>query len=380
MKILKKSQKNKGFTIVELIVCMALFSLLIVGAFDVFWKISVWKVRVSNKLDADKDIFYSLEKFFYLVKSGWDIDYEEYWNRSVIWTSTSSWYYNKFSWYGNYGSWWNMVNDLQIFWDNFYFCRSNVWEIMGSTWCLDNFNWNSWSYLWTPQRYWQYALQSIDFNSNADADWVLAWDENGDWKITWDDDDDDMWVWPESISWNEVKELYLIKNWKNPVRNYFRLIYRRDPDAPSSAVCDPWTNSFSWCVWNIQTFKMVWMDLWSSHNWVYDWKIDTWCCDSDYNCSWNTTISGCQIPLESDIISNTWSWVDIFPSYFNVKEAKFFVYPNKDYKSSWKEDWDNIAINPYVRIKLNIWFAWKERARMWSDVQMSLYTTLNLSK
>lgn len=387
MNILRKLRKNNAFTLVEVLVSMTLFAVIIVAAFWVFWKISTGKVKVTNKLDAWKDLYYSIEKFFYLIKSWWDIDYEEYWNRKLMGTQTSSWYYSKFTWFGNFWSWWDL-NSNSNFWTWFYYCRSNDGGIISSTWCVGNYN-NFWaSFSWILQRYWEYTFQFVDYNSNADDEqsrctslwkpWGWEWDQDCDWKIVWDDDDENLWTWPEAFSGNEVKELYLTKSWKNPTRNFFRMIYRKDPTAPNWIICDPnGTHTFSWCIWNVQMLKLDWMDLGLSHDWVYDWKIDTWCCDKDYKCSW--ILANCTIPRENDMKDN-WTRVDIFPDYFNVKDIKFFVYPNKNFKLAWKEDSDNLAINSYVRIKIVVGYSWKQLKRMWKDYQITLYTTLNLNK
>jgi hypothetical protein len=48
-------------------------------------------------------------------------------------------------------------------------------------WCLKKeFNNKNENQYKKPQRYWQYSLQFIDYNSNYDGDWwLLLWDE--DW-------------------------------------------------------------------------------------------------------------------------------------------------------------------------------------------------------
>jgi hypothetical protein len=46
--------------------------------------------------------------------------------------------------------------------------------------------------------------------------------------------------------------------------------------------------------------------------------------------------------------------VDILPEYINIKNANFYLYPNKNYLYSWKEDNANININPYLRINMTV--------------------------
>ena len=62
------------------------------------------RTRVSSRLDLGTELYGATEKFIDIIKTGGDIDYEEYWNRLAIGTSVSSGHYDKFSGFGNYGS------------------------------------------------------------------------------------------------------------------------------------------------------------------------------------------------------------------------------------------------------------------------------------
>jgi hypothetical protein len=55
-------------------------------------------------------------------------------------------------------------------------------------------------------------------------------------------------------------------------------------------------------------------------------------------------------------------WADVFPSYLNVKDVKFFVSPNKDGKLAWKETTG--IVSPYVRVVMKIGFANERRKQL----------------
>lgn len=378
--------KKRGFTIIEMIISIILFSLIIVLAFDVMGNIWISKTKLSNKIDVNQDLYSVIEMIVNNIKDfNWNIDYEEYWNRYSIWMNTSSGHYVDFSWYGNYWSWWNFATNT--YWDGFYFCRSWIWVSFWTWWCLTWFNsyWDSSDVTLQPQRFWQFAFQFIDYNSNFNNDtaecvaqwkpWMDLWDEDCDWKIRWDDDDESIWLWPVAFSGNEVKELYLIRNWKINERLFMRYNIKIDPFAPAWYTCDSaWT--WSWCIWNIQILKLVWKDLWLSHSWSvsssgqYDWVIDTWKCNDDYNCNWADNI-----PNSTD----DW-WIDLLPEYINVKKLKLFVYPNTDYKYAWKSENPNLNINSYIRLTLNMWYSWERRKKIkWDDPTISITTSINLN-
>lgn len=369
-----KKIKISGFTLIEMMVTIVLFSLTIVMVFQVMWNMTWFRLKNIMQLDLDNDLFYAIENLTTTIKDfDWKLDYEEYWNRSSLWTSTSSWHYDKFTWYWNYGYNWDLVNNSS-YWDYFYFCRSWNNTNMWTWWCLNNvFNTYNTPIPWSPQRYWQYAFEFIDYNSNMNNDW---WNEDLDWSwnIRWDDDDENIWEWPAAFTWDtNIKELYLYKKWRINERLFLRLNYKLDPRAPSSATCNSdWT--WSWCLWNIQILKLVWRDYWSNHivswTWVYDWVIDTWECATDFNCNWTNNL-----PKNLD----DW-WIDILPEYINVKDLKIFAYPNKDYKLAWKEDNIETNLNPYIRLNIKLWFSWDRRKLIKNnDPTINISTTINLS-
>lgn len=224
---------KKAFTLIEIMIWMLIVVVVLISAFEAYTLLLTGKIRLIEKTDMQKESFYFTEKFFQLVKWGWTLDYEEYFNRIVVWTETSSWHYSKETWFGNF---WANKNTGKPYGDWFYYCRSWDLEIkkMTATWgCYNDQTLmanSSWIHIIPgasdPQRYWQYSFQFIDYNSNYDYDNGFPWDENWDWNIIWDDDDEKIWNWPEAFSWSEVKELYLL-SWDKKHRTFLDILLKK---------------------------------------------------------------------------------------------------------------------------------------------------------
>jgi len=211
---------KKAFTLIEIMVWILIFSIIIVWGFQAYSSVLIWKVKLIEWTKIQKQAFYFSEKFFEEIKRWWIIDYEEYFNRKVVWTTTLSWHYLELTWFWNYWINWNIWTTT--YWDWFYYCRSDNWSKMTWTGCLEKYSakidWTDISVWNNPQRYWQYSFQFIDYNLNFDSD---NWDEDWDWNIVWDDDDEYLGLWPVVFSWSEVKEIYLVSADKRK-RTFFR--------------------------------------------------------------------------------------------------------------------------------------------------------------
>jgi len=353
---MKKINKKLWFTLVEIMVWILIFSIVIIGWFKAYSWVLIWKIKLIESTDIQKQAFYFSEKFFEEIKKGWTIDYEEYFNRQVVWTATQSWHYKKNTWFWNFWIDWNIWT--YSYWTWFYYCMSKNWTNMWTWGCVEDFNTTQASVKTKPQRYWQYAFQFIDYNSNADDD---LWDEDSDGNIIGDDDDEVLGIWPGAFSGSEVKEIYLISADKKR-RTLFR--WRTFPDEGSG-----WLTR-----WTIEFLKLDWKDWWYKHDktssWAYDWIIDTWIINKDFS-GWATVIAGS---------NNTNYWQPLFWDNINVENVKFFLYPNKDISRSWKDSDPQINISPYLRIKMTLspsynarkWFKWK-------IPKIQINTTINLT-
>ena len=350
------------FTLVEIIVWILIFSMVIIWGFKAYNWVLIWKIKLIESTNIQKQAFYFSEKFFEELKKWWTIDYEEYFNRRVVWTTTWSGHYILNTWF------WNQWTES---W--FYYCRSWDWDKMTWTGCIEKFNNSSSSdQTWNKQRYWQYSFQFIDYNSNYDDDWTFEfWDEDWDWNIIWDDDDEYLGFWPVAFSWSEVKEIYLISADKRK-RTLFRWNIKDDPDNPTDN-CD-FTTWSGWCSSTIEFLKLEWKDWWFDHSktwtWLYDWIVDTWIIDPDFTW-WTEIIAGST--------SDTWFWQPLFGENVNVKSVKFFMYPNKDRNLAWQDPDEKINISPYVRLQMVLEPSYKARRWFrWKIPKIKINTTVNL--
>jgi len=379
---------KKAFTIIEILIWILVSSIIIIAWFQSITYVMVWKVKLIESTNIEKEAFKFSQKFFEEIKSWGLIDYEEYFNRKVInWDDTwsaiySSWHFIKSTWFWNY--WVDGDISTWNYWKWFYYCRSWNWNKMTWIWCVRSFNteWNS--VLKTPQRYGQYSFQFIDYNSNNDWDNPL-WDENWDGNIIWDDDDEHLWKGPNVFETGTgVTELYLISADKTK-RTLFRWTVKEDNyNKPSTATCntlDWWkTYSWSWCLGTIEFLRLEWRDWGEKHDkdtastWLYDWVIDTWLINKDF--AGHSDYSNPIIAGEGNIDSY---WMPLFPDSISVKSFDIIAYPNKDIEKAWKEELSELS--PYVRLKITLTPSWKVKARIrWKIPEFNISTTVNLTE
>lgn len=375
---MKKNTYNKAFTLIEILIWITLFSIIVTSWFYAFSAVSIWKIKLIWKTTIEKESYFFSERLFEEIKKWWLIDYEEYFNRKVVWdTSFLSWHYEKDTWFWNFGSGWSLWTNN--YWDYFYFCRSKNLESMWNLGCYNtDFNNYAESVDWKPQRFWQYNFQFIDYNSNLNAD---LWNEDADanWNIVWDDDDESIWMWPEvfSNSW-EVQELYLI-SWNKKTRTLLRWNVIEDPNKSPFSSCDFNTSSgkrptWSGCLWTIEFLKLGLKDWWINHDkistWTYDWNSETWIINPDFAGTW-WLVAG----------SNSWNYrIPLFPKTINVKDVKFFLYPNKDLNLAWKDSSISSNFSPYLRIKYTLTPSREKRKWIkWTIPELSFSTTITLS-
>lgn len=368
---------KKWFTLVEILLWILIFSIVILGWFQALSAVNIWKIKLIERTNITKDVVYFTEKLFEEIKSGWTVDYEEYFNRRVVWVNTQSWHYLQPTGFGNFWKWW--VVGSSNYGDNFYYCRSGNAINMWIGWCFQPVSGNdfsatiTWAWfgasLWQLQRYGQYAFQFIDYNSNMNND---LWDENGDGNIRWDDDDEHLWIGPIVFTgWENVNEIYLI-SWDSKKRTLLRWNWKEDPNKPASTSCNS-TTFWTWCLGTIEMLKLEWYDWGMSHlkawPWTYDGIIDTWLIDKNF-WTWAEVIAW----------SNNFNyWQPLFPDTVSVSDFKVFLYPNTDVKHAWKDKNESSNMNPYLRLSITLEPSWKKRAGIkWDVPKYTINTTINL--
>ena len=392
--MINNNYSHKAFTLVEIMMWVLIFSLIIIWGFKAYSWVLIWKIKLIESTDIQKEAFYFSEKFFEEIKKWWTIDYEEYFNRKVVWTSTQSGHYDIPTWFWNYGKLWNIWTTT--YGDGFYYCRSWNASKMWSWGCVTNDTWNTVDWQNSqPQRFWQYTLQFIDYNSNFDDDKIqpanivtLLGDEDWDWNIIWDDDDEYLGEWPKAFSGSEVKEIYLISaDGKN--RTMFRWNINDDTDNPTNN-CD--YDTWSWgCRGTIEFLKLEWKDFWRDHDatsaWStkYDGVVDTWVISKDFDPAY-PDISATKT-LQYSIAAwktNAGNIVEyrqpLFWNNINVTDVKFFAYPNKDLKLAWKDAAPEVNIAPYIRIQMTLKPSYKARRWIkWKIPEIKINTTISLT-
>lgn len=378
---------------------MTLFAIITTSVILAVENLSITRIKTLNRVALLEELYFFSEQLFTNIKDGGTLDYEEYWNRQAVGTTTQSGHYIKATGIGNYGTGW--VIGTNTYWTGIYLCRSNNGTGMGTWGCLTNHNnggagssvGSPLNFSWSYQRYGQYTMQFTDYNGNTDAD---LWDEDTDasGSIIGDDDDRAIGDVPEILT-GSMQELYLI-NKSAKKRTYFRWNIQQDPNAiltgSTLIPCTITTQSGristgSGCIGNVQVLKLTWLDLGYSHSGLttdktaYDGLVDTWVCIEAWQCKWPTT-GGTQIATGSGA-----EWLDLFPTTINVKNLAFQVYPVKDPWLSWAapdavQGTNQISpfIHPYVRMNLEMWFAWwKRRTLRNEDPTISISTSVSLS-
>lgn len=322
MKNSKKTTFYNWFTLVEIMVWILIFSIIIIWWFQAFFFIMSSKWTLIDQINMQKETVYFSQKFFEMIKKWWTIDYEEYYNRKIRWNEDySSWHYSLATWFWNFS-----------------------WTVSGKKFWL----------------FWNYSNQFI------------SWSEY-------------VWTWPDAFTWwIDVKEIYLL-SWDRKTRTFFRWNVWIDPDSPSSS-CDNIDTSnptWTWCLWTIEFLKLDGKDYWLDHSWAtidtwqYDWRIDTWLINKDFNTG------------STDLLSWTWSsWLSlndelrqpIFPDTMNIVNFKVYAYPNQDIRLAWKDPADSINIAPYLRISFEIYPSWKNRKKIkWLVTPINFSTTVSLT-
>lgn len=391
---------KKGFTLIEIMIGILLVSLIMVGWFSALSAVTVWKVKLIEKTNMEKEAFYFSEKLFETIKKWWTLDYEEYWNRKVVWNASyDSGHFLESTWFWNFGDWWSVPNNnaaptpsIITYGDWFYYCLSEFGDDMWVDGCLTENSTTAGGTDTESQRYGQYALQFIDFNINADVDiftdasWTdnpLPWDEDGNGSIIGDDDDEILGEGPSVFDiWDDITELYLI-SWDKKRRTYFRYHVIPDPDKPSLSSCDTVDErnfTGAWCLGTIQFLELEWKDWWSAHvedgtggdepGTRFDGIIDTWIISPQFSGSPDVIAGADKLDY----------WEDLFPSTISVSEFKIHWFPNKDRELAWKEDTPAINTAPYIRLSMKLQPSWKKRKLIKSKVpELDISTTISLS-
>lgn len=358
--------KKRAFTLVEVVLATFVFSSLFAIVFGMYSHF----IKIKSSLDARFLVVtatYDLVERLNLILQNYTIDYEEYFNRTMMWCGNTNERSDTFTWSGAMGwSWYCTVftaygngSVRSVSWDirhDLYGCSStqgqtlneNDWgRIVGKLNAVGSWCYESVSTIAFRQWYGQYAQQFIDVKSDVD-------DKPGSFG---DDDDEHLGKWPIAIQDTaNIQELYLISKDKKT-----RIIIRRSLVATEDINGDWLFTLPQEKHYTLQMLQLRAFDAWSLHNfddpnsiWIYDWTIDTRACDASawYNCNgqalanvWNM-YAEYKLPRDAD----DW-WVTLLTNDMTVSAWSLGITPPKDPQLAW---WETAyQSNPYV--KLYVW-------------------------
>jgi hypothetical protein len=321
--------------------------------FPAMISVYTFMIRSNKQLLARETAIQQWYEFFEklnILMQDYTIDYEEYYNRQMVWCVEWWWVNSDFTW-NIWVDWyctkptgyWNENSTQRQWWSqtisstshNIYYC-STAWvseALHPANWCpvvvKNTTCWNK----WTKQSFGQYKAFFIDAGSNKclktdDEDlWNLV---NANIKAIRDADN--------------IQELYLISHdWKS------RLYFRRKKVAESGRYAQ----------YKIQMLRLRWFDAWEKHNfnetnneWLYDWQIDTWACDTSMWFVWGGNsiwwaYADYNLP-DSENIDDC--WVDLTYWSTSVYTWKISISPLWDPDLFWSVQ--DRQINPYMKIFL----------------------------
>lgn len=395
--------KKKSFTLLEILFSLVVFGIIFGVLFSIFIRIINTKASIETRQLLVQSTYDTIEQINTQIQN-YSIDYEEYFNRTMVGCSTAA-QWNNFVWdswaqlwhclkWTQYGNGTPLINWGLYVWSEsqhkLYYCSSNVWAVTQQAWFL---LWAWWwncrpsvfsTYTWSTnyasnsgrfmQPYWQYKNMFIDIK--ADADWQ--------WGRAWDDDDTDVWNWSIAVGDNmNVKEIYMISKDKK-IRLFFRRKLLATWDFNANGAIDIDNEK----LYAIQMLRLKAFDAWQNHDfdattysWVFDGNIDTWACDYDagYKCNWASlgwVYSWYNLPLDN----NDW-WINITNSNITITDWNIRVFPIKDPEFSWWEP--PHQTNPYIKLYLKTAIYWENR--IWKvgkdnieEIMFDVQTTLNM--
>ena len=395
---------KKAVTMVETLLVTVMISMVLTTTLSIY--ASMWKVKVDVQMrEMLIKSSYDIVEKLNIVMQNYTIDYEEYFNRRIVWCDNKSWNdfewdvnADKFAWYCDqfteYGNraWndnkkWRMyycsttasVNESPTWkncnnqwnWNNYVYKTSSSSDIKDGKWCWDNATSSTDKY----QAFGQYKLQFLDVKSDSDGAW---------WCMS-DDDDDDSWIWPLAIwvaTW--VQELYLISKDKRK-RIFLRRAFVREISWDYFDTNDNSMKTYTRPLYTIQILKLRWFDAWEGHDfvwtWVYDWQIDTRACDYKewFVCNGASVSPAYEKYKYPNSVND--GWVDLTNYWVTISDWNLQIFPTRDPDLMW---WTWVLqINPYVRLYLETKIYpenWKKNINpeILSWYKMDIQTTFNM--
>lgn len=129
MNLVKKMLGNKGFTLFEISITMAIFAMLMIAVLLSVENMSIARIKTDNRVALLQELYFFSEQLVTNVKEGGILDYEEYWNRQSFDTTIGSGHYINPDGVGNYGTGGDLASSTGA---GLYYCRSGNGDRMGT--------------------------------------------------------------------------------------------------------------------------------------------------------------------------------------------------------------------------------------------------------
>ena len=349
----QKSSKIYSFTLLKLLLVTVILGLIMPIMILVYSFLIKSNKEIIARQTAIQQWYEFFERLNILMKD-YTIDYEEYFNRQMVWCVEEGWKlltWANFKWNiwtewhcTEFTSYWNKNTTQRITgvsskidsdYHDVYTCSSNVSSSAPSQW---NILWRPralpvnlcWEF-WVEQSFWQYRslftdVKDIRFVNDDEELWKII--NNKDIKAIRDSEN--------------VQELYLISHdWKS------RLFFRR------TKIRENHYNEYA--QYRVQILRLRWFDAWQKHNfdatdneWLYDWKIDTWACDTSMWFVWKGdpiwwAYNSYHLPKDADDC-----WADLTYWKTNLYTRTMEIFPSWDPELYWADQ--DRQVNPYMKM------------------------------
>ena len=351
----QKLRKYHGFTLIELMTVVVIIWIIMPCIVSIY----TFMIKSNREFALRQTAIQQWYEFFErlnLLMQDYTIDYEEYFNRQMVWCVKSwsiiltwnnfewnvwlSWYCTEFTAYWNENSTHRILSlgsKISSKYHDIYQCsddsdgENDGQEDVHRTVKKDD----CWL-IWVKQSFGQYKTLFIDVHQSGPKD-----------------DDQDLWKPLKEplnaiVDSNNIKELYLISHdWKK------RLYFRR------KLINHSWDS----VQYKIQMLRLKWFDAWQKHDfdnpseWFYDGQIDTWACDysmwfEPINKAGRQSVwwaySGYYLPADVDDC-----WVDLTYWSTSIYTWNLSISPLNDPDLYWMDE--NRQINPYMKIFVVNW-------------------------
>jgi len=192
-KLLKKKAISKAFTLVEIMIVTVILWLVLSVIFSIYFQMQKMKTDIFAKSMLIKNTNALVEKLNIIMKN-YTIDYEEYFNRRVVWCDQDNgwtdftwnvwkdWHCDDFTAYWNENSvdsnTWNNVLYYCMSWSTSSTVKEYPWSDNDCEWNTDWVTWENyiyandklenWSWCWSSiwagkkQSFWEYKYQFWD--------------------------------------------------------------------------------------------------------------------------------------------------------------------------------------------------------------------------